>query len=151
MLDFRSAILQNIKNAEVILMKLCEVSSMDVLPIILWDNTYDNFNCHESNYSFLTEPKIDYITTSKLFNDHRKIDLWINDDDTFNLPYITRFKREVKSFLEILLCLVHITGGQPSHYSVRVWVNILWETLGKYSIKVTKTQNARISKRVNIL
>jgi hypothetical protein len=40
--------------------------------------------------------------------------------------------------------------NDTSHYSVRVWVNILRETQGKYYFKVTKTQNARISKRVNI-
>jgi hypothetical protein len=39
----------------------------------------------------------------------------------------------------------------PSHYSVRVWSNILRETLVQYYFKVTKTQNARISKWSKIL
>jgi superfamily II DNA helicase RecQ len=114
MLDFRSAILQNISDAEKLLMELCEVSSIKALPIIPWSSTYDNFNSHDYDYSFFTEPKNNYVATSKLFNDRRNIDLWINNDGTFNFKHITKFKRIVKSFLQVLLCLVHVTSGQPA-------------------------------------
>ena len=112
--DFRLAIANTITNAEKLLLLLCEVSSMSKLPIIPWHTTYDDVNNSNYNYSFITEPKNNYTHESKLFNAHRIAELWIDDNNQFNVHHITIFKRNVKAFLEAMLCLVHLTAGQPA-------------------------------------
>jgi superfamily II DNA helicase RecQ len=114
MIQFRSAILQNIVDAERLLLGLCEVRIMNQLPNIPWDSTYDNINNSDYNYSFLTEPRNKYTEVSKRFNDRRDMEFWMDVNNDFNAHHIATFKRTVKSFLEVLLFLVHTTGGQPA-------------------------------------
>jgi superfamily II DNA helicase RecQ len=114
MIDFRSAISQNLKNAEKLLQVLCEVKAMKDLPVIPWDSTYDDINNSSYNYSFISEPKNSYIETSKIFNSQRNTHLWIDDNGSFDMNHVTHFKKTVKAFLEVLLCLIHVCGGQPA-------------------------------------
>jgi hypothetical protein len=114
MVDFRSAILQNYDDAERLLLCLCEVTSMNQLPLIPWETTIDDINNSSYNYSFITEPQNNYVESSKVFNSRRNMQLWISDDGTFNVDHVKLFKQKVKSFLECLLCLVHVCGGQPA-------------------------------------
>lgn len=115
MIDFRTAIHNKVEQARVLLLNLCECDAFDNLPQIPWSTIYDDMNNDSNNYSFLSEPRNNFLSRGAAFNRNRKMDDWI---DTANLGFnnnrVKQFKYEVNSFLEVLLPLVHVTAGQPA-------------------------------------
>jgi hypothetical protein len=95
-------------------MFLCGVTKMNHLPTIPWESTFDDMNNCRHKYSFITEPKNNYINSSITFNENRDLALWLDNDNKYREDVVNNFKTKVKDFLELLVCLVHVTGGQPA-------------------------------------
>ena len=87
---------------------------MNQLPTIPWDSLSDDIQNCQRGYSFLLEPKNEaYHQKVMTFEKRRNSEVWICEND-LNQNRIAKFKRTVTLFLEVLLCLVHVTGGQPA-------------------------------------
>ena len=64
MTNLRYTIVETCTDAEKLLLWLCEVSTMSQLPIIPWDHIYDNIDNDSLGYSFITETKNSFISSS---------------------------------------------------------------------------------------
>ena len=117
-LDFKVAIKRKIDEAGSLLLRLCNKSKLDELPEIPWGSTFDDFNNTSPNYSFLTDPHNSYYTRiSRQFISQMSGTHWISEDGGINVDTLQSYRKTVIDFLKIMLCLVHITGGQPARGS----------------------------------
>lgn len=117
MVDFRTAVHNKIEKAKVMLLKLCECETMNKLPAIYWSSICDNMNDGTNdNYSFVYEKRNNFVARSREFNQQRDLSKWIVDG-SFDNNKVKQFKCDVKSFLELMLPLVHVTSGQPARGS----------------------------------
>jgi hypothetical protein len=128
MTNLRYTIVETCTDAEKLLLWLCEVSTMSQLPIIPWDHIYDNIDNDSLGYSFITEAKNSFISSSLSFDRRRNAQFWIDDDGSYNMDHVKQFKQKVTEFLGILLTLVHVTGGhqlvvlKSLYYSIQIVV-----------------------------
>jgi hypothetical protein len=116
MFEFRAAILQKINETTKLLLMLCEVSDINQLPTIPYNTTIDDVNEKRINYSFVDDCRNDYYE-KELKKHINNTKVGIGNNGNINEVEVNTFKKHTRSFLENLLCLVHISGGQPARGS----------------------------------
>ena len=96
-------------------------SSLLFFPVIQWNAIYDDIQNKNRGYSFLNEPKNNWLISEKqhLFQKIKSSNSlshhWFdNDTHTLSHMQIDVFGVQMENFREILLGLIHCTAGQPA-------------------------------------
>ena len=135
MTDFKLAILTKIQNLTDLLCSLCNVMRKEDLPTIPWDITHDDMDNTTTHYSFLNDTRNEYYLKHAGTFYGRMMSSSSSSlivDGAISKEAVRTYKQLISTFLQTLLCLVHISGGQPARGSE---ICILQHTNGKDSIR----------------
>ena len=125
MVEFKMAVLAKVDETSRQLLILTGKDDVKFLPTIPWESTYDSFNNHNIGYSFLTDEKNPiYHLTESQFNKRRIKGHMFNEHGAVNELAMKVFKEARNRFLSNLLCLIHITAGQPARGSELIRVRV---------------------------
>jgi hypothetical protein len=90
------------------------------LPLIIWNDIRDYCNNQMSGYSFLSDQRNKFLIGNKDFLSNKMkesselFNEWYNaSDSTFHDNAIVMYEDTLNKFRELLLGLIHLTGGQP--------------------------------------
>ena len=117
MTTFRWCIQKGITKTTESLLKLLRFNNCNQLPNIPWQKIMDDQTNNQPNYSFLTEGGNEqWLCIQQHINSltKRLSKEAVCDQHQINNEFITRYEKEIKEYLKLLLALMHVTGGQPA-------------------------------------
>lgn len=124
MVKFRLMLSHFIAKAKALLADLLllpsEHTGLDI-PMVQWDNLFDDLYDNSSGYSFLSDSRNKWLTDKngfiykKLRDDPDLTEKWIDKESkTINQSTLNEYSEKLEEFRKILFGLIHFSAGQPA-------------------------------------